>query len=68
MRRIANSIFLLLILRYDLAFVRNDEAEMGRVAALAQETSRACRLVGLARSTNRYRAGKRRETQLCEGA
>ena len=36
----------LLILRYDLAFVRNDEAEMGRVAALAQETSRACRLGG----------------------
>lgn len=31
----------LLILRYDLAFVRNDEAEMGRVAALAQETSDA---------------------------
>jgi len=29
----------LLILRYDVAFVRNDEAEMGRVEALAQETS-----------------------------
>jgi eukaryotic-like serine/threonine-protein kinase len=31
----------LLILRYDLAFVRNDEAEMGRLAALAHETSGA---------------------------
>ena len=31
----------LMILRYDLAFVRNDEAEMGRVAALAGETSGA---------------------------
>lgn len=31
----------LLILRYDLAFVRNDEAEMGRVAAQAEETSGA---------------------------
>jgi DNA-binding winged helix-turn-helix (wHTH) protein/tetratricopeptide (TPR) repeat protein len=31
----------LLILRYDLAFVKNDEAEMGRLAAQARETSGA---------------------------